>query len=113
MAPRSTFRAALVLAPLLSVLVGCTILDRLSRDEEPESPADAGTDALAFDAGLADAQAGDAVTDATFDVSEGGDAAPSPMARSTRKKPETPVRETLRTAADPGGRAFSTRARKW
>lgn len=76
MAPRSTFRAALVLAPLLSVLVGCTILDRLSRDEEPESPADAGTDALAFDAGLADAQAGDAVTDATFDVSEGGDAAP-------------------------------------
>jgi hypothetical protein len=64
-------RAALVLAPLLSVLVGCTILDRLSRDDEPEFPADAGTDAL----GLEDAQAGDAVADAAFDVSEGGDAA--------------------------------------
>ncbi|MBK8213778.1 MAG: hypothetical protein IPK71_08505 [Myxococcales bacterium] len=75
MAPRSTSRAALVLAPLLSVLVGCTILDRLSRDDEPEFPADAGTDAFALDAGLEDAPAGDAVADAAFDVSEGGDAA--------------------------------------
>lgn len=75
MAPRSTSRAALVLAPLLSVLVGCTILDRLSRDEEPEFPVDAGTDALASDAALADAQAGDAVADAALDVSEAGDVA--------------------------------------
>lgn len=75
MAPRSTSRAALVLAPLLSVLVGCTILDRLSRDEEPEAPADAGIDALALDAGLGDASAVDTGADAPFDVSEGGDAA--------------------------------------
>lgn len=74
MAPRSTSRAALVLAPLLSVLVGCTILDRLSRDEEPEAP-DAGLDALALDAGLGDASAVDTGADAPFDVSEGGDAA--------------------------------------
>jgi hypothetical protein len=66
-----------VLAPLLSLLVGCTILDRLSRDDEPEAPGDAGADALVLEGGPADASTIDAAIDAPIDATLGDAAGPT------------------------------------